>query len=71
MKRRKECVWGASPRSLCESSEMPVTAFSEGNHESGLGLSGSESCILFFLGATMLGFEAAKPHINEPFDERD
>lgn len=42
--------------------------FQKVNHESGLGQSGSESYILFSLGATMLGFQGAKPHINEPLD---
>lgn len=67
------CVWGGggSPRSLYESFEMPVTVFQKVNHEPGLGLSGSESFILVSLGTKILGFEGAKPHINEPFDERD
>lgn len=50
---------------------MPVTVFQKVNHEPGLGLSGSESFILVSLGTKILGFEGAKPHINEPFDERD
>lgn len=64
------CVWGLGgvPRSLCESPEMPFTAFQKVNHESGLGQSGSESFILFSFGAKILGFEEAKAHIKDPFD---
>ena len=61
------CVWRACPPGVCESSEMPVTAFQKMNHESGLGWSGSESFILFFLGTKIMGFERTKAHINEPF----
>lgn len=54
------CVGG----SLCESSELPVPARSEGESRDWTGWSGSESFTLVFLGGKEVpAFEEAKPHI--------